>query len=174
MELSQIIGVDAVRAPLKATSKKRLLQDLADMAESVYRLDPAAVYKALMDREALGPTGVGRGVAIPHARFPGVPQVVGLFGRLEKPVDFEAIDRQPVDLVFVLLAPESAGADHLKALARVSRTLRSDAVCAKLRSTFDPSALYAILTDSRHEPAPGGGAGLGPGVSPGRPAWAWA
>src|SRR4051812_22286561 len=88
MELSQIIGVDAVRAPLKATSKKRLLQDLADMAESVYRLDPAAVYKALLDREALGPTGVGRGVAIPHARLAGVPQVVGLFGRLEKAVDF--------------------------------------------------------------------------------------
>ncbi len=163
MELSQIIGVDAVRAPLKAMSKKRLLQDLSDMAETVYGLPPAAVYRALMDREALGPTGVGRGVAIPHARLPGVPNVVGLFGRLEKPVDFESIDRQPVDLVFVLLAPESAGAEHLKALARVSRTLRSDAVCAKLRSTFDPSAIYAILTEAKTEPAPGG-------ASPGRPA----
>jgi len=169
MELSQIIGIDAVRAPLRATSKKRLLQDLADLAEVVYALAPAAVYKALMDREALGPTGVGRGVAIPHARFPGVPHVIGLFGRLEKPVDFEAIDRQPVDLVFVLLAPESAGADHLKALARVSRTLRSDAVCSKLRSTFDPLALYAILTDGKIDPAPGGPS-LGSGVSPGRPA----
>ena len=153
MELSEIIGVDGVRAPLKATSKKRLLQDLADMAESVYGLPSATVYKALMDREALGPTGVGRGVAIPHARFPGVSDVIGLFTRLEKPVDFEAIDRQPVDLVFALLAPESAGAEHLKALARVSRTLRSEVVCAKLRSTFDPSALYAILTESKAEQA---------------------
>jgi nitrogen PTS system EIIA component len=153
MELSDILGVEGVRAPLKATSKKRLLQDLADMAQSVYGLPSATVYKALMDREALGPTGVGRGVAIPHARFPGVGHVIGLFTRLDKPVDFEAIDRQPVDLVFALFAPESAGAEHLKALARVSRTLRSDAVCTKLRSTVDPSALYAILTETRAEAA---------------------
>jgi PTS system nitrogen regulatory IIA component len=92
-------------------------------------------------------------VAIPHARFAGVPHVLGLFARLEKPVDFESIDRQPVDLVFALFAPEAAGAEHLKALARVSRTLRSGAVCAKLRSTFDPSALHAILTESKAEQA---------------------
>jgi len=153
MELSDIIGVEGIRAPLKATSKKRLLQDLADMAESVHGLPSAAVYKALMEREALGPTGVGRGVAIPHARFPGVDKVIGLFARLEKPVDFESIDRQPVDLVFALFAPEAAGAEHLKALARVSRTLRSEAVCAKLRSTFDPSAIYAILTEGKAEEA---------------------
>ncbi|MFT3974823.1 MAG: PTS sugar transporter subunit IIA [Amaricoccus sp.] len=153
MELSDILGVEAVRAPLKATSKKRLLQDLAEMAEAVYGLPSTVAYKALMDREALGPTGVGRGVAIPHARFAGVDRVIGMFTRLEKPVDFESIDRQPVDLVFALFAPESAGAEHLKALARVSRTLRSEAVCAKLRSTFDPSALYAILTDGKAERA---------------------
>lgn len=153
MELSDIINVDAVRAPLKATSKKRLLQDLADMAESVYGLPSAAVYKALMEREGLGPTGVGRGVAIPHARLPEVTQVTGLFVRLEKPVDFEAIDRQPVDLVFALFAPEAAGADHLKALARVSRTLRSESVCTKLRSTFDASAIYAILTEGKADQA---------------------
>lgn len=153
MELSEIISSDAVRAPLRATSKKRLLQDLADMAEGVYGLSSPMVYKALMDREALGPTGVGRGVAIPHARMGGVTRVVGLFVRLEKPVDFESIDRQPVDLVFALFAPETAGAEHLKALARVSRTLRSEAVCAKLRSTFDPSALFAILTDGKAERA---------------------
>lgn len=153
MELSEIIGVEAVRAPLKATSKKRLMQDIAEMAESVYRLPADKVYRALMEREALGPTGVGRGVAIPHARLPGMSEVVGLFVRLEKPVDFESIDRQPVDLVFALFAPEAAGAEHLKALARVSRTLRNEAVCAKLRSTFDPSAIYAILTDSKAEQA---------------------
>ncbi len=153
MELSEILGADAVRAPVRATSKKRLLQDLADMAEQVYGLPAETVYKMLMEREALGPTGVGRGVAIPHARFNGAEHVLGLFARLEKPVDFEAIDRQPVDLVFALFAPEAAGADHLKALARVSRTLRSETVCAKLRSTFDPSALYAILTDGKAEQA---------------------
>jgi nitrogen PTS system EIIA component len=153
MELSEILGVDAVRAPLKATSKKRLLQELADLAGAVYGVSSNSVYKALLERETLGPTGVGRGVAIPHARFGGVDRVLGLFVRLEKPVDFEAIDRQPVDLVFTLLAPESAGADHLKALARVSRTLRSEAVCSKLRSTNDPSAIYAILTDGKAEQA---------------------
>jgi len=153
MELSDILGVDAVRAPLRASSKKRLLQDLADMAESVHGLPSAKVYQALMEREDLGPTGVGRGVGIPHARFEGIDRVLGLFVRLEKPVDFEAIDRQPVDLVFALFAPEAAGAEHLKALARVSRTLRSEEVCAKLRSTFDPSALYAILTADKAEKA---------------------
>lgn len=149
MELSDIISVEAVPAPLKATSKKRLLQDLADLAESVYGLPAAKTYKGLMERETLGPTGVGRGVGIPHARFSGLSEVKGLFVRLEKPVDFESIDRQPVDLVFALLAPESAGAEHLKALARVSRTLRSEAVCTKLRSTFEPAALYAILTEDK-------------------------
>jgi nitrogen PTS system EIIA component len=153
MELSEILRVDAVRAPLKATSKKRLLQELANVAAETYGLSADAIYKALLEREALGPTGVGRGVAIPHARLAGIERVLGLFVRLEKPVDFEAIDRQPVDLVFTLLAPESAGADHLKSLARVSRTLRSEAVCCKLRSTFDPSALYAILTEGKAEQA---------------------
>ena len=153
MELSEILGVEAVRAPIKATSKKRLLQDLADFAEQTYKLPAETVYKMLMDREALGPTGVGRGVAIPHARFPGVDHVVGLFMRLEKPVDFESIDRQPGGLVFALFAPETAGADHLKALARVSRTLRNEATCTKLRSTFEASALYAILTDGKAEQA---------------------
>ena len=154
MELSEIIGVDAVRAPLKATSKKRLLQDLADMAEAVYGLPSATVYKALMDREALGPTGVGRGVAIPHARFAGVEHVhralraAGEAGRLR--VDRPAAGRSRLR---ALRARRRPGAEHLKALARVSRTLRSEAVCAKLRSTFDPSALYAILTDGKAEQA---------------------
>lgn len=119
------------------------------MAESVYGLSSASTYRALMDREALGPTGFGRGIGIPHARFAEVDKVCGLFVRLEKPVDFDAIDRQPVDLVFALFAPESAGADHLKALARVSRTLRSDAICAKLRSTFEAAAIYSILTEDK-------------------------
>ena len=153
MELNDIISVEAIRSPVRASSKKRLLQDIADMAESIHGLPSERVYSALMEREDLGPTGVGRGVGIPHARFAGIDRVIGLFVRLEKPVDFEAIDRQPVDLIFALFAPEVAGADHLKALARVSRTLRSDEVCAKLRSTFDPSAIHAILTDHKTEQA---------------------
>ena len=153
MALSDILGIEAVRAPLKASSKKRLIQDLSDLAETVYEVPSRSVFSALMERETLGPTGVGRGVSIPHARFKGVSRVCGMFVRLEKPVDFESIDRQPVDLVFALLAPEEAGAEHLKALARVSRTLRSEAVCTKLRSTFDATAIYAILTEDRSEQA---------------------
>ena len=150
MELSEIIRTDAVRAPIKATSKKRLLQDPPTSPKRSIGCRLRRLQGADGPRE-LGPTGIGRGVAIPHARFAGVGRVIGVFVRLEKPVGFESIDRQPVDLVFALLAPEEAGADHLKALARVSRTLRSDAICAKLRSTFDPSALYAILTDGKAE-----------------------
>jgi PTS system nitrogen regulatory IIA component len=146
MELSEIIAVEGVRAPLKATSKKRLLQDLADMAESVYGLPSATVYKALMDREALGPTGVGRGVAIPHGKLAGLDRIYGVFARTESKIDFDAIDGEPVDLLFLLLAPEGAGADHLKALARVSRLLRDAPTCAKLRAAKDGRALYAVLT----------------------------
>ncbi len=153
MELSDILGVDAIRAQLKVSSKKRLLQDLAEIAESVYGISSQRAYRALMDRESLGPTGVGRGVGIPHARIPGISEVNGVFVRLEKPVDFESVDRQPVDLVFALFAPENAGADHLKALARVSRTLRSESTCAKLRSTNDVSAIFAILTASEADRA---------------------
>lgn len=153
MELSEIVGVDAIRAQLKVSSKKRLLQDLADIAESVYGISSQLAYRALMDRESLGPTGVGRGVGIPHARIPGISKVNGVFVRLEKAVDFESVDKQPVDLVFALFAPENAGAEHLKALARVSRTLRSESVCAKLRSTHDVSAIFAILTAAEAERA---------------------
>ena len=154
MELSEIIGVDAVRAPLKATSKKRLLQDLADMAEQVYRLPVGHGLQGADGPRGAGPDRASGAASRSRTRAsPGCSQVIGLFVRLEKPVDFEVIDRQPVDLVFALFAPEAAGAEHLKALARVSRTLRSEAVCAKLRSTFDPSALYAILTDGKAEQA---------------------
>jgi nitrogen PTS system EIIA component len=149
MELSGILAADAVRANVKIPSKKRLLQDLSDLAGSVYGLDPALVLDGLRARELLGPTGVGRGVAIPHARVAGLTSIVGLFELLEKPVEYESVDRKPVDLVFALLAPEDAGVEHLKALARVSRTLRDEAICAKLRSTTDQAALYAILTDHR-------------------------
>ncbi|MFQ5621956.1 MAG: PTS sugar transporter subunit IIA [Paracoccaceae bacterium] len=147
MELSEIISTDAVSGHLKVASKKRLLQELAEMAHSVCGLPQKETFNALQERELLGPTGMGHGVAIPHARMPGLDKVVGLFVKLDKPVDFEAVDKEPVDLVFALFAPDGAGAEHLKALARVSRTLRDAAVRAKLRSTEEPSALYAILTE---------------------------
>lgn len=149
MELSEILSAEAVVSQLKATSKKRLLQEVAQVAEAVYGLPSKTIFAALQDRELLGPTGVGLGVAIPHARLAGLDGVKGVFIRAEKPVDYESVDRQPVDLVFALFAPEGVGAEHLRALALVSRTLRDPSVCAKLRSSNDPNALFSILTDDQ-------------------------
>ncbi len=149
MELSNIIATNAVNGHLKVTSKKRLMQEIAEMAQDVCGLTSKETFNALQERELLGPTGMGRGVAIPHARMPGLNNVIGLFIKLDKPIEFEAVDKEPVDLVFALFAPENAGAEHLKALARVSRTLRDPDTCAKLRSTEEPSAIYAILTEPR-------------------------
>ncbi|MGR3490887.1 MAG: PTS sugar transporter subunit IIA, partial [Shimia sp.] len=129
------------------TSKKRLFHAISDLAADIYGLNSDAVLDALLEREGLGSTGVGHGVALPHARLPGVDKVCGCFIRLEKATDFDAPDRQPVDLVFALFAPEAAGVDHLKALAVVSRTLRSPDVCAKLRANASASALHGILTE---------------------------
>ena len=148
MQLAEILRPDGVRVLSSSPSKRRLFQDLADMAGACWRLDPAVVTEALLEREGLGPTGVGHGVALPHARLDGLDRVRGLFLRLEKPLDFEAVDRAPVDLVFCLLAPAEAGVEHLKALALVSRTLRDASTCAKLRANSDPSTLHMILTES--------------------------
>ena len=149
MRLGDILTTDGVKVVSAAGSKKRLFQELADMAASCYGLDAAATLDALLEREGLGPTGVGHGVALPHARLEGTDRVRGLFLRLERPLDFEAVDRQPVDLVFCLLAPAGAGVEHLKALALVSRTLRDASVCAKLRANSDPVKLHAILTEAQ-------------------------
>lgn len=149
MRLSDILPPQGVRVLGSASSKKRLFQDLGDMAQACYALEPSRVVEALLEREGLGPTGVGGGVALPHARLSALTQVRGLFLRMERALEFDAIDRQPVDLVFCLLAPASAGVEHLKALALVSRTLRDPATCAKLRANVDPGALYAILTEGR-------------------------
>lgn len=146
MELSAILSAEAVVSQFKASSKKRLLQEIAQVAESVYGLPSKTIFTALQDRELLGPTGMGQGVAIPHARLPGLDDVKGIFIRLDKPVEYESVDKQPVDLVFALFAPTGVGAAHLKALARVSRTLRDPSICAKLRSSDNPNALFAILT----------------------------
>ncbi len=149
MELTSILKPEAVRVAGNASSKKRLFLDLADIASSVFGIDREDAVDALLERESLGPTGVGKGVALPHARLEGLEEVSGVFLRLEKPLDFNAVDRQPVDLVFALFAPRNAGVDHLKALALVSRTMRDPSICTKLRANSDPAALHAILTESQ-------------------------
>lgn len=146
MDLSTILTPEAVKVVSAASSKKRLLHAVGDLAESAYGLDAPRVVEALIERENLGPTGVGHGVALPHARLNGLTSVVGAFILLEKPVDFSAVDRQPVDIAFALFAPEEAGVEHLKALALVSRTLRDSSLCAKIRANQDASTLYSILT----------------------------
>ena len=149
MQISDILSPAAVRTMSQTTSKKRLFQEIAEQARAVYGVDAAQTLDALQERESLGPTGVGHGVALPHARLHGLDHVVGLFLRLEKPLDFDAVDRQPVDLIFALLAPKNSGVDHLKALALVSRTMRDAATCAKLRANSDPATLHAILCEAR-------------------------
>lgn len=153
MPIPMILKPDAVRILNSVASKKRLMQELGAMAEAAYGLPNVQVAEALMERESLGPTGVGNGVALPHARLDGPEQVVGAFVCLEKPIDFDAVDRQPVDIAFALFAPQDAGVDHLKALALVSRTLRDPALCAKLRANDDPATLYTILTEAQEAQA---------------------
>lgn len=149
MDISMILKPEAVRVLSAVSSKKRLFQELGTIAEAAYGVNHTDAIDALQERESLGPTGVGHGVALPHARLDGLDRVVGAMVLLEKPVDFDAVDRQPVDLVFALFAPSDAGVEHLKALARVSRTLRDTSLCAKLRSNSDPSTLYTILTEAQ-------------------------
>ncbi|MDM7458252.1 MAG: PTS sugar transporter subunit IIA [Paracoccus sp. (in: a-proteobacteria)] len=145
MQISEILRPKAVRSVGQITSKKRLFLELSELARAEYGLGAAEVLDALQERESLGPTGVGKGVALPHARLHGLDNVVGLFMRLEKPLDFDAVDRQPVDLVFAILAPKTGGVDHLKALALVSRTLRDGDLREKLRANDNPVTLHALL-----------------------------
>lgn len=147
MQLSAILKAEAVKTISACTSKKRLFHDLGELAETAYGLSSVSVIDALIDREGLGPTGVGQGIALPHARLAEARDICGVFLRLEKPLNFDAVDRQPVDLIFALIAPQDAGVDHLKALALVSRTLRDKSICAKLRANSDPATLHTILTE---------------------------
>ncbi|MGX9352522.1 PTS sugar transporter subunit IIA [Shimia sp. W99] len=148
MDLSTILKPEAVKVVTSASSKKRLLQEFGDLAASAYDLDASRVVEALQERENLGPTGVGHGVALPHARLPALQSVIGAFILLEKPVDFNAVDRQPVDIAFALFAPVEAGVEHLKALAQVSRRLREASICAKLRANQEAATLFTILTET--------------------------
>jgi nitrogen PTS system EIIA component len=145
MLLTDLVAPNAVIAALKVNSKKQALQELAAKAAQLTGQNERAVFEVLLQREKLGSTGVGNGIAIPHGKLPKLDKLFGLFARLDRPIDFEALDGQPVDLVFLLLAPETAGADHLKALARVARLLRDPDVARKLRESRDAEALYAVL-----------------------------
>ncbi|MEY4983172.1 MAG: hypothetical protein RIR62_1438 [Pseudomonadota bacterium] len=149
MELSKLLTPGAVRVVGQLTSKKRLFQELGELAASAYGLSAATAVDGLQERESLGPTGVGHGIALPHARLEDLDRIVGVFIRVEKPLDYDSVDRQPVDLVFGLFAPKDSGVDHLKALALVSRTMRDQNVVSKLRANSDPAKLYAILTEAR-------------------------
>jgi nitrogen PTS system EIIA component len=148
MEIADLITLEGVIPNLKVAGKKQALQELAKRAAEVTGQPDRAIFEVLLERERLGTTGVGNGIAIPHGKLPQLTRLYGLFARLENPINFEAIDEQPVDLIFLLLAPEQAGADHLKALARVSRLLRDRGICEKLRGSDSAEALYALLTDS--------------------------
>ncbi len=148
MEIADLITPQGVVPKLRVTSKKQALQDLARRAADITGQPERAIFEVLIERERLGTTGVGNGIAIPHGKLSGLDRLYGLFARLENPIDFDAIDEQPVDLICLLLAPESAGADHLKALARVSRLLRDRSVCEKLRGSDNADAIYALLSES--------------------------
>ena len=149
MEIADLLpGPDAVLACVKVSGKKALLAELVSRAAALYKLDERRLFDRLLERERLGSTGIGGGIAIPHGRMATLSVPVGLFARLAQPIDFEAIDERPVDVVFLLVAPEGAGADHLKALARVSRLLRDRTLVEKLRATDNADALYAMLVEA--------------------------
>lgn len=145
MDLSDLLAPDAVMASLHAQSKKQVLQEVCDRAARVTGLVEREIFDAILQRERLGSTGVGQGVAIPHGKQRSLQKLVGVFARLVRPVGFDSLDDQPVDLVFLLLAPESAGADHLKALARIARVLRDGAVAQSLRLAADEAGIYSLL-----------------------------
>ena len=145
MPLTDLVALNAILPNLKVNGKKQALSELAAKAAELTGQSDRAILENLMQREKLGSTGVGNGVAIPHGKLPKLNQVFGLFARLDRPVDFDALDGQQVDLIFLLLAPEGAGADHLKALARVARVLRDPDTARKLRESRDAEAIYAVL-----------------------------
>lgn len=147
MDLGDLIRPEGVIASLKVKNKKHALQELAAKASKLTGIDAGQIFETLLQRERLGSTGIGSGIAIPHGRIEGLQQIVSVFARLEEPIPFDSLDEEPVELVFLLLAPEHAGADHLKALARISRVLRDPKAIANLKASRDRAALYAVLTE---------------------------
>ncbi|MDD3371357.1 MAG: PTS IIA-like nitrogen regulatory protein PtsN [Alphaproteobacteria bacterium] len=148
LSMRELVSLESIDASLVASSKKDVLQSLATSVADLLGEDKFAVFDILWERERLGSTGIGQSIAIPHGRIPGLKKVFGFLARLKEPVNFEAIDDKPVDLVFLLLSPEGAGADHLHALASVSRLFRDPGLCKKLRAAKDASAIYRILTEA--------------------------
>lgn len=148
MDLTDLVQPKAIIPNLKASSKKQVLQELARKAADVTGADQREIFEVLIERERLGTTGVGHGIAIPHGKLPKLDRLQGVFAKMDQPIAFDAIDDEPVDLIFLLLAPESAGADHLKALARVSRLLRDQSVCTKLRGCESADAIYALFGEA--------------------------
>ncbi|MCC6912976.1 MAG: PTS IIA-like nitrogen regulatory protein PtsN [Rhodospirillaceae bacterium] len=153
MEIRDLLQPEAVVADLKAANKKQLLQELARHASKITGVNERKIFETLLERERLGSTGVGSGIAIPHGKLSDFKRLYGVFARLDRAVEFDSIDEQPVDLIFLLLAPEGAGADHLKALARVSRLLRDSSMCDKLRGAETADGLYMVLTQSEAQAA---------------------
>jgi PTS system nitrogen regulatory IIA component len=146
MPVLDFLTPEAIAPSLKAVSKKQALHDLASQASRLVGRDEREIFDTLLQRERLGSTGIGEGIAIPHGKLPKLAGLFGMFARLERPIDFEALDGEPVDMLFLLLAPEGAGADHLKALARIARMLREPGIHDRIRAARDASALYAVLT----------------------------
>lgn len=146
MALGDLVSINAIFPAVKANSKKQLLQLLAEKAAGLTGIPEREIFDTILQRERLGSTGAGNGLAIPHGKLRSISKITGLFARLENPVDFEAIDDQPVDLVFLLLAPEGAGADHLKALSRIARVMRDPETVAKIRGAADVEAIHALLS----------------------------
>ncbi len=148
MGIFELLTLEAVIPQMKVDSKKQALQELSSSAARLTGVEERTIFEVLLERERLGTTGVGNGIAIPHGKLDNVKQIYGVFARLETPVDFDAIDDQPVDLIFVLLAPESAGADHLKALAWVSRLLRDNSICEKIRQSENRESILKFICSS--------------------------
>lgn len=148
MNLTDLITPESIVSPLKAAGKKQALQEIASAGARVTGLSDRELFETFLQRERLGSTGIGDGIAIPHGRSSHIDRLYGVFARLERPIDFEALDGQPVDILFALIAPDGAGADHLKALARVARLLRTPEVLERVRAALDPSAIFSILTQS--------------------------
>ena len=146
MALTDLLSPDAILSALRVNGKKQALQEMSERAAQVSGLAAREIFDSLLQRERLGSTGVGDGIAIPHGKLAKCTRIFGIFARLERAIDFEALDGLPVDLIFLLIAPESAGADHLKALAMIARVLRDSEMAAQLRATRDASALYSLLT----------------------------
>lgn len=147
MKIGDFLDSRAVLPLLKASTKKQALQEIAQALGSLIAVDQRVIFETLLTREKLGSTGLGQGIAIPHGRIPGLKQVTGLFAKLATPIDYDAVDGKPVDMVFVMLSPDHAGADHLTALAKISRVMRSPAAVSKLRATNTTEGLYAVLTE---------------------------